>query len=556
MLHSSSVATLAVSASVSSVAWILNPIPVEVKASEWLPWHILGFADPEEEPEVSTARKLGIISILLLPIVILVVALSKLPPPVFQIGNITILYSLVFLTKHPGLDGHSVHHSGTGYNLLDSRLEPIRDYCNFLDQIRLQDESADSFEHYGLYLSKVVILTRHGDRGPCCLKVKDFPALSCDAKYLGPPPRITYVENLAKQLDKDGLRGIGYSGRIPSEYLENFPTDAQCSMGELSEFGVRQHIKLGHMLARLYAKKLTIVPANIGSVVRVLSTGRRHTYQSAISFLHGFFSWLTGATRVSPDWPHFAKYEGAFCGPNKHSQFCPTNCPRLRQLERRKEESILSSSVLQTVEQVRRIISSSVNESVEDLQNRYFVFDGLTAYLCHKHRLPCRGNVCVSVKQIHQIMETYRDSYKQRMNNPIHLELCWIRIYGFLNLLSSILTNQTMASEKLILFSGHYNTIQALAQAFGLQLLFKPPYASRLIFELYRFNESQVFRILYNGEDVTRQTLLCDGHRSEKCLTVGHHTSFVKAESFGEFVRSTFTRLTNTDSYAQACKWR
>lgn len=96
------------------------------------------------------------------------------------------------------------------------------------------------------------------------------------------------------------------------------------------------------------------------------------------------------------------------------------------------------------------------------------------------------------------------------------------------------------------LFSGHDNTIVPLLLALELPVNQWPSFASRLIFELYKplsNTRDHVFKLIYNGEDITRQLTFCPSLPDDGCNLrglVNHYLSILP--SMGKH------------SYADACQ--
>ena len=85
----------------------------------------------------------------------------------------------------------------------------------------------------------------------------------------------------------------------------------------------------------------------------------------------------------------------------------------------------------------------------------------------------------------------------------------------------------TGSNLKFVLYSGHDSTITPLSVSLGFGGSTHPPFASRIVFELYenKSNSRDIFlRILYNGQDVTKLVIFCrgkttlDGLCPMKCL--------------------------------------
>lgn len=64
--------------------------------------------------------------------------------------------------------------------------------------------------------------------------------------------------------------------------------------------------------------------------------------------------------------------------------------------------------------------------------------------------------------------------------------------------------------DKVTIYSGHDNTIIPLLLSLGYRMPTWPPYASRLILELYKSRDNTHYiRLVYNGVDITRNISIC-----------------------------------------------
>lgn len=126
---------------------------------------------------------------------------------------------------------------------------------------------------------------------------------------------------------------------------------------------------------------------------------------------------------------------------------------------------------------------------------------------------------CIQDQHIDQLME-FTDSLLLKIRHSPDMRLIsLLRAYGFLrNAVNYMLKMISGSNIKMVLYSGHDLTIQYLLSAMGLngKEFIDIPYATRLIFEVYRSeNDGQFyFRVVYNGEDVTRQVMVCEGAKS------------------------------------------
>ncbi|OTF79029.1 hypothetical protein BLA29_010271, partial [Euroglyphus maynei] len=97
-----------------------------------------------------------------------------------------IIISIAFRTNVDNIlfDKHSNGIISTDYNLKsDQRLMGLRKYCNFLDDIRIGDEDSFNYCDYDLKLNKLIILLRHGDRGPL-KSVRNIERIPCNRTHL------------------------------------------------------------------------------------------------------------------------------------------------------------------------------------------------------------------------------------------------------------------------------------------------------------------------------------------------------------------------------------
>lgn len=433
----------------------------------------------------------------------------------------------------------------TDYDLNDNRLLRVKKYCNFLDDIEIKDEQFD-FEKLNLTFHKVIILIRHGDRGPLKI-VKNLDSLLCNNSYFADTvPNKDHFTKLAKDFlnNKENLKNFN----ISADYL-NFPND-KCSIGQLTKFGITQHVKLGHLISSHYASKLKISKKILHKSIKINTTPFPRTYQSAISFLHGFYSNLNES--IFHKCPEFTCFYGThFCGPSDSSEYCQVYCPIIDKLhEKLKVSKLMDKKSYQTlddmVDNLKRLIAPTLNDSIA-FKSVISVFDGLNSYFCHKEKLPCDQDTCVSVSQVRQMLAYIDYLGKQLMDSSDHFLLSWLKIYGFLHQLDF---SMAKSNEKIVLFSGHDVTIESLSTALGFYDGNIPPYASRVIFEVFSdINNTQLFRVIYNGKDVTRHLDIC---KQNKCFTMGQH-KLVDSNQFNTFCIEKFRDITKANNYTQAC---
>ena len=104
---------------------------------------------------------------------------------------------------------------------------------------------------------------------------------------------------------------------------------------------------------------------------------------------------------------------------------------------------------------------------------------------------------------------------------------------------------------KFVLYSGHDMTVTPLTTALGFNEGLHPPFASRVVFELYKYlptNSTQGYftRYLYNGKDMTKNVIFCAGRtNSDGLCAIEHFLQFVMYDNLKYF---------NANSFEEACK--
>ena len=137
------------------------------------------------------------------------------------------------------------------------------------------------------------------------------------------------------------------------------------------------------------------------------------------------------------------------------------------------------------------------------------------------------------------LLDSERDTY---------IKLNTLQVYP---LLLEIARHQEMVAngsshKRFVLYSAHDKTLHALKIALGVRDVTHQPYASRLVFELYRKwdDKSLYLRVLFNGMDLTSQLSFCT-----KSDNLHGMCAF---ESFKNFIFDTEARV-GDKSYRDAC---
>lgn len=162
---------------------------------------------------------------------------------------------------------------------LDVKTKRIFQICNLPSEIEAGDEGIRS-KH--LTLKGVLVLIRHGDRGPL-QHVRNISAVDCEG-----------TESDLLHSYKVYLHNLTISGKIswigpgPFHGFPLIPTyPKKCQLGQLTMQGVSQLLKLGYILKESYTSIWPKLLNLTQSEVAIFSTRYRRTFQSALPLLFG-----------------------------------------------------------------------------------------------------------------------------------------------------------------------------------------------------------------------------------------------------------------------------
>ncbi|XP_076359354.1 2-phosphoxylose phosphatase 1-like [Tachypleus tridentatus] len=424
-------------------------------------------------------------------------------------------------------------------------------YCNPPENISLGREGLVK-GNYSLEL--VAVLIRHGDRGPL-IPVRNQSAISCGLQGRQNHPLISkYFKSLRLKHRWQKLRE--QFGSFPL-----YPEDKNCQNGELTHIGAMQHLVLGQLLGEVYKKKWNLLPEHITSEhFSVLSTRYSRTFQSALAFIFGFLPKLE-----LDDLKVIQVEDQLFCVKEESCQ-----CEKLDQQEAlvyEKMNQLLKShpAVVDLVYKLSPIVRG--RGASPNITHVKPLFDALMAYVCHQSHLPCwpQPYTCATIDHVRNMISYLDWEGKQLLGYPPYRKGAVLKMYGLLTRLKNILSDriQRRTDHRFFLFSGHDLTIEPLSVILNFNSGTIPPYASRVIFELYKqkkptYSEADyVIRVLFNGKDVTNFLPFCKSVLiSEKHLWRGgksYKQFFCPVESFYKFMSKDFFRNVNGTDFSNAC---
>ncbi|KAF4517722.1 hypothetical protein B566_EDAN013400 [Ephemera danica] len=403
----------------------------------------------------------------------------------------------------------------------DAKTKRIFKFCNYPEEITIGSEGQVDGN---FSLEGVLVVFRHGDRGPLA-HVRNVSTVMCGPGNAADRDELqSYMESIINSSQSPGFpQFLG-----PFHSFPLLPPDGgeECGLGQLTGQGIVQLRRTGYLLRKAYSTRLLLDNLSLGPSIAVHSTRYRRTFQSALALLHSLVSPLPLTRAV---FPFHEAHSLAFC-------FADCACPSAEILRKQAESE--SSNALKShpaVGQLARVLASAVFDGpvIPKSPDPRTVHDSLLAYACHNAQLPCatssgsrKNNLCVRTDHVKSLF-TYVDWEARRLARSLPMKrVSILRAYGLLHHMVGQLLRLVSAdrrlppSPRMVLYSGHDRTLQYLTGALGVAggslETAMPPYASRLVVELYRDNASvgseakqYLFRLLFNGRDLTGLLHFC-----------------------------------------------
>lgn len=435
-------------------------------------------------------------------------------------------------------------------------------YCNTPTHIQ-QALEGHSLPDYKLLSVQVMI--RHGDRYPLWLIPKTKrPAIDCTLS-INRKPSHPLLNSFIHHMNQGG-RGHWES---PLGSIPRLPNHSVCEMGELTQTGVVQHLRNGQLLHQAY-KHHSFLPSDwLPRQVWVETTSRSRTLQSGLAFVYGFipnFNWTKLTVRH--------QWSTLFCG---SACDCPARNRYLEEEQRRQYRLRVSDTEL---ERTYADMARTVGVPTRQLRASNPI-DSLLCHLCHGLSLPCApmgdGTAkCLTMEQFAVIRRQQLGDEVDRRKEGLYHKYAILAMYPYLNRTAAKMERvgkdneagrqpRAGGEEVFTLSSGHDVTVGPLLSALGLEEAHFPPFAARIVFELWKSppvsqgqakkkagkgekskaKDGELFiRVLYNGEDVTFHTTFCRSHANQPLCPLKNFLSFVRRDIFS---------VVNATSYQEAC---
>ena len=387
-------------------------------------------------------------------------------------------------------------------------------------------------------LQQIHIVIRHGDRAPIVL----------DTLPNSKPVEISCTFNKSWSFANDLLEIRKGADVFEVAGAKKYPILQErevCIGAQLTPVGFSQHLNNGKFLRRYYDDFIESIEHS--SQVKVKSTAYSRTVQSAASLLYGLFGRRFAREKLVIDVESDKYRETHFLQHvNGEHIYCPVLAQKLREVWGDERVRYLKRTYIENIQkEFAKIFDSDVGK-IASLDR---LIDILYANLCHDRDLPKGPNGLVSYNLASSSFGIANQLITVKHDRIAQLQTLAIISQVIAEVAKLIDDNYAQTSSKLVLFSGHDTVISPLLSTLGIHDWRWPPYASRLVFELwndrdgiqYSAAESKLFskfdnyfiRVLYNGEDLTSKVKFCEGQIVENQLCpVAAFVKFVSDDRF------------------------
>lgn len=444
----------------------------------------------------------------------------------FTTGSILSLGMLVFYSStteqwkhgvsHPmiGLTDRAVVNKTSVVASPPSTWQSFLQYCNFPSSLKSLNEGSMEgtlvFEQQENFkLLQVFMLARHGDRMPAYSFPNLFaiPQLNCSLPY----PLGDGADELKFEIwDLNSHKFVNKPLRLKRDQL--------CGIGSLTVTGHEQHFILGKHFKQAYQKWFNEAqsPSKWADILFVHSTNVQRTMYSAASFLQGFLpEEALYRSRTSIHVSNGLALRGVPPGSNGVYHWCKNlysdTAKELSSVELQAGHSFYSG-VLDRVAAVLGVSKGQLPPKVTQL------YDQLMVRACHNLALPYDPKQCTDSTLLTDLTE-YADwanvhAFPPRTAVLMMQPFVYNVLFQQMNI--AIEKDRQGRSDYLtfLLHFCHDTTLIAFLSAMSAQQKRWPPYATRVVLELWKKEmlsseksaEALYYvRLLYNGQPITSE---------------------------------------------------
>lgn len=270
------------------------------------------------------------------------------------------------------------------------KLKKLQTHCNPYRTIVRKDDGGILD---GWKLQGVLLLTRHGDRGPM-VHVRGIDAIDCGG---GRQTNVLLNKYRTFLLNTTTNAPAGHYIYNKNGPFHNFPLlpafSKACLLGQLTYNGIAQMLQVGDLMRQVYAHPLglltkpvaapkspnTTQPTYPPEEIIIYSTRYRRTFQSAMAMMYAFLPerWLTLNIRES--------HSAFFC-------FSDCACPRADQINNLLAKEFAQQlnkhpTIAAVVQWIGlNVLTQNPTPKMQPLEVR----DAILSLICHNAPLPCR----------------------------------------------------------------------------------------------------------------------------------------------------------------------
>lgn len=403
-------------------------------------------------------------------------------------------------------------------------------------------------------LEQLFMVIRHGDRAPIVLDtITNSKRVEISCKFSSPWP---FQDRLTKM--KQAASTFEITGNPKRTVMEERDV---CIGGQLTPIGYLQHLLNGEFYHKKY--KGFIRKFKNPSEILVMSTDYSRTVQSVAALLTGMFGgfFRHHDEKIKIQVQNDKYRESHFLKDDQESQiYCPALGLKLKEIWRTEKLRRLKK----VIDPVRMEYSELFNINIGKVASLDRLIDILYADLCHGKNLPKGPNGKVSYSLASRSFQL-ADRLITDKHAPV-AELQTLAIVSRMMLEISNHISKKSNRRKLVVFSGHDTVILPLLVLLGVHDNKWPPYASRVVFELwhnangpknrkedefYSKFQNHYIRVLYNGKPLTSSVKICQGKIVDEDLCPARE--FLKYVSEDGFDGSNFfDRIKNLCIYTGA----
>ena len=357
------------------------------------------------------------------------------------------------------------------------------------------------------------IVARHGDRSPVhTYKVGSPVFYDCGLQDNGDGSRWTRLRDFPRPRKVEfGNQTIYYAKQ------SIFPgaSSKHCGVGKLTRTGYYQHKALGAQMWKMYSKALglhNLTGEMFGRSVYVQSTDLTRTMHSAAAFMLGFV----------PDRQSLRKHIVIHMSPGDRLEAPPPGVtpilPSCTHYKAFHNQEVRESDFFE-IERTKyhplfERLSRMFRLDVDNLPLVTKVFDSVRTRGCHdsNNPLPCYEDDCIDYNFANSLFDFSDWDFTTYNSLPISSfvgSLPFLR-HSLLGLMQKLISGERRT--KFILSTSHDSHMTELLQALGVKLDKTMPYASRIVFELWKAKDVVVadksayyIRVLFNGSPITHR---------------------------------------------------